>query len=81
MKIKMIDKKYRDEAESRYKEIIDRAFMYGDVMEHTVIERTRSSSTVADSEYTINLKMEFRSSEVDIDKLEEAIRKIMDSLK
>ena len=76
----MIDKKYRDEAEARYKEIIDRAFMYGDVMEHTVIERTRSSSTVADSEYTINLKMEFRSSEVDIDKLEEAIQKIMDSL-
>ena len=76
----MIDKKYRDEAEVRYKDIIDRAFMYGDVMEHTVIERTRSSSTVADSEYTINLKMEFRSSEVDIDKLEEAIQKIMDSL-
>ena len=76
----MIDKKYRDEAEGRYKDIIDRAFMYGDVMEHTVIERTRSSSTVADSEYTINLKMEFRSSEVDIDKLEEAIKKIMDSL-
>ena len=77
----MIDKKYRDEAELRYKDIIERAFMYGDVMEHTVIERTRSSSTVADSEYTINLKMEFRSSEVDIDKLEEAIQKIMDSLK
>ena len=76
----MIDKKYRDEAELRYKDIIDRAFMYGDVMEHTVIERTRSSSTVADSEYTINLKLEFRSSEVDIDKLEEAIQKIMDSL-
>ena len=76
----MIDKKYRDEAELRYKDIIDRAFMYGDVMEHTVIERTRSSSTVADSEYTINLKIEFRSSEVDIDKLEEAIKKIMDSL-
>ena len=76
----MIDKKYRDEAELRYKDIIERAFMYGDVMEHTVIERTRSSSTVADSEYTINLKMEFRSSEVDIDKLEEAIQKIMDSL-
>ena len=77
----MIDKKYRDEAEGRYKDIIERAFMYGDVMEHTVIERTRSSSTVADSEYTINLKMEFRSSEVDIDKLEEAIQKIMDSLR
>ena len=76
----MIDKKYRDEAELRYKDIIERAFMYGDVMEHTVIERTRSSSTVADSEYTINLKMEFRSSEVDINKLEEAIQKIMDSL-
>ena len=76
----IIDKKYRDEAELRYKDIIERAFMYGDVMEHTVIERTRSSSTVADSEYTINLKMEFRSSEVDIDKLEEAIQKIMDSL-
>lgn len=76
----MIDKKYRDEAELRYKDIIDRAFMYGDVMEHTAIERTRSSSTVADSEYTINLKMEFRSSEVDINKLEEAIQKIMDSL-
>ena len=76
----MIDKKYRDEAELLYKAIIDRAFMYGDVMEHTVIERTRSSSTVADSEYTINLKMEFISSEVDIDKLEEAIQKIMDSL-
>ena len=76
----MIDKKYRDEAEGRYKDITDRAFMYGDVMEHTVIERTRSSSTVADSEYTINLKMEFRSSEIDIDKLEEAIQKIMDSL-
>ena len=76
----MIDKKYRDEAETKHKAIIDRAFMYGDVMEHTVIERTRSSSTVADSEYTINLKMEFRSSEVDIDKLEEAIQKIMDSL-
>ena len=76
----MIDKKYRDEAELRYKDIIERAFMYGDVMEHTVIERTRSSSTVADSEYTINLKMEFRSSEVDIDKLEDAIQKIMDSL-
>ena len=76
----MIDKKYRDEAELLYKDIIDRAFMYGDVMEHTVIERTRSSSTVADSEYTINLKMEFRSSEVDIDKLEAAIQKIIDSL-
>ena len=76
----MIDKKYRDEAELLYKDIIDRAFMYGDVMEHTVIERTRSSSTVADSEYTINLKIEFRSSEFDIDKLEEAIQKIMDSL-
>ena len=74
----MID--YRDDAELLYKDIIDRAFMYGDVMKHTVIERTRSSSTVADSEYTINLKMEFRSSEVDIDKLEEAIQKIMDSL-
>ena len=76
----MIDEKYRDEAEARYMDIIDMAFIYGDVMEHTVIERTRSSSTVADSEYTINLKMEFRSSEVDIDKLEEAIQKIMDSL-
>ena len=73
----MID--YRDEAELLYKDIIDRAFMYGDVMEHTVIERTRSSSTVADSEYTINLKMEFRSSEVDISKLEEAIQNLMDS--
>ena len=75
----MIDYRDRDEAHTLYKDIIDKAFMYGDVMEHTVIERTRSSSTVADSEYTINLKMEFRSSEVDISKLEEAIQNLMDS--
>ena len=53
----MIDKRYRDEAHDKYKNIIDKAFMYGDVMEHIVIERTKSSSSVSDSEYTINLKM------------------------
>ena len=75
----MIDKRYREEAHDKYKNIIDKAFMYGDVMEHIVIERTKSSSSVSDSEYTINLKMEFRSSEVDISKLEEAIQNLMDS--
>lgn len=75
----MIDKRDRDEAYGKYKNIIDRAFMYGDVMENIAIERTRSSSSVSDSEYMINLKMEFRSSEVDISKLEESIQKLMDS--
>ena len=70
----MIDKRYRDEAHEKYKNIIDKAFMYGDVMEHIVIERTKSSSSVSDSEYTINIKMEFRGSEVDISKLEKAVR-------
>ena len=70
----MIDKRYRDEAHGKYKNIIDKAFMYGDIMEHIEIARTKSSSSVSDSEYTINLKMEFRSSEVDISKLEESTR-------
>ena len=70
----MIDKRYRDEAYGKYKNIIDQAFMYGDIMEHIAIERTKSSSSVSDREYTINLKMVFRSSEGDISKLEESTR-------
>ena len=70
----MIDKRYRDEAHDKYKHIIDNAFMYGDFMENTIVERTKSSSSVSDSEYMINIKMEFRGSEVDISKLEKATR-------
>ena len=73
----MIDKKYRDEAEGRYKDIIERAFMYGDVMEHISVNRTKSSSTDGPSEYTIELKLEFKSSEVDISKLEDGVENIL----
>ncbi len=75
----MIDKRYRDEAELRFKAILDKAFMYGDVMEHISVNRTKSSSTDGPSEYTIELKLEFKSTEVDIANLEEYIQKIMDT--
>ena len=75
----MIDKRYRKEAELRFKAILDKAFMYGDVMEHISVNRTKSSSTDGPSEYTIELKLEFKSTEVDIANLEEYIQKIMDT--
>ena len=75
----MIDKRFRKEAELRFKAILDKAFMYGDVMEHISVNRTKSSSTDGPSEYTIELKLEFKSTEVDIANLEEYIQKIMDT--
>ena len=53
--------------------------MYGDVMEHISVNRTKSSSTDGPSEYTIELKLEFKSTEVDIANLEEYIQKLMDT--
>ena len=73
----MIDKRYRDEAELRFKAILDKAFMYGDIMEHISVNRTKSSSTDGPSEYTIELKLEFKSSEVDISKLEDGVENIL----
>ena len=73
----MIDKRYREEAHDKYKNIIDKAFMYGDVMEHISVNRTKSSSTDGPSEYTIELKLEFKSSEVDISKLEDGVENIL----
>ena len=73
----MIDKRFRKEAELRFKAILDKAFMYGDVMEHISVNRTKSSSTDGPSEYTINLMMVFRSSEVDISKLEDGVENIL----
>ena len=75
----MIDRRFRKEAELRFKAILDKAFMYGDVMEHISVNRTKSSSTDGPSEYTIELKLEFKSTEVDIANLEEYIQKIMDT--
>ena len=75
----MIDRGFRKEAELRFKAILDKAFMYGDVMEHISVNRTKSSSTDGPSEYTIELKLEFKSTEVDIANLEESIQKIMDT--
>ena len=73
----MIDKRYRDQAHEKYKNIIDKAFMYGDIMEHISVNRTKSSSTDGPSEYTIELKLEFKSSEVDISKLEDGVENIL----
>ena len=75
----MIDKRYRKEAELRFKAILDKAFMYGDIMEHISVNRTKSSSTDGPSEYTIELKLEFKSSEVDISKLEDGVENILSS--
>ena len=75
----MIDRRFRKEAELRFKAILDKAFMYGDVMEHISVNRTKSSSTDGPSEYTINLMMVFRSSEVDISKLEDGVENILSS--
>ena len=36
----MIDKGFRKEAELRFKAILDKAFMYGDIMEHISVNRT-----------------------------------------
>ena len=73
----MIDKGFRKEAELRFKAILDKAFMYGDIMEHISVNRTKSSSTDGPSEYTIELKLEFKSSEVDISKLEDGVENIL----
>ena len=75
----MIDKGFRKEAELRFKAILDKAFMYGDIMEHISVNRTKSSSTDGPSEYTIELKLEFKSSEVDISKLEDGVENILSS--
>ena len=75
----MIDRGFRKEAELRFKAILDKAFMYGDIMEHISVNRTKASSTDGPSEYTIELKLEFKSTEVDIANLEEYIQKIMDT--
>lgn len=75
----MIDKRYRTEAQERLRNITNRSFMYGDIMEHISVERTKSSGTDTDSTFTINLKLEFKSTEVDIANLEESIQKIMDT--
>lgn len=73
----MIDRGFRKEAELRFKAILDKAFMYGDIMEHISVNRTKSSSTDGPSEYTIELKLEFKSSEVDISKLEDGVENIL----
>ena len=73
----MIDSGFRKEAELRFKAILDKAFMYGDIMEHISVNRTKSSSTDGPSEYTIELKLEFKSSEVDISKLEDGVENIL----
>ena len=73
----MIDRGFRKEAEVRFKAILDKAFMYGDIMEHISVNRTKSSSTDGPSEYTIELKLEFKSSEVDISKLEDGVENIL----
>ena len=75
----MIDRGFRKEAEVRFKAILDKAFMYGDIMEHISVNRTKSSSTDGPSEYTIELKLEFKSSEVDISKLEDGVENILSS--
>ena len=75
----MIDRGFRKEAELRFKAILDKAFMYGDIMEHISVNRTKSSSTDGPSEYTIELKLEFKSSEVDISKLEDGVENILSS--
>ena len=75
----MIDRGFRKEAELRFKAILDEAFMHGDIMEHISVNRTKSSSTYGPSEYTINLMMVFRSSEVDISKLEDGVENILSS--
>ena len=75
----MIDRGFRKEAELRFKDILDKAFMYGDIMEHISVNRTKSSSTDGHSEYTIELKLEFKSSEVDISKLEDGVENILSS--
>ena len=53
----MIDKRYRTEAQERLRNITNRSFMYGDIMEHISVERTKSSGTDTDSTFTINLKL------------------------
>ena len=73
----MIDKRYRDEAQERLRNITNRSFMYGDIMEHISVERTKSSGTDADSTFTIELKLEFRSSDIDIRMLEAGIERII----
>ena len=73
----MIDRGFRKEAELRFKAILDKAFMYGDIMEHVSVNRTKSSSTDGPSEYTIELKLEFRSSDIDIRLLEAGIERII----
>ena len=73
----MIDRGFRKEAELRFKAILDKAFMYGDIMEHISVNRTKASSTDGPSEYTIELKVEFKSSEVDISKLEDGVENIL----
>ena len=73
----MIDRGFRKEVELRFKAILDKAFMYGDIMEHVSVNRTKSSSTDGPSEYTIELKLEFKSSEVDISKLEDGVENIL----
>ena len=75
----MIDRGFRKEAEERFKAILYKAFMYGDIMEHISVNRTKSSSTDGPSEYTIELKLEFKSSEVDISKLEDGVENILSS--
>ena len=73
----MIDKRYRDEAHVRFSNILGRSFLYGDILEHLSVNRTKSSSTDGPSEYTIELKLEFKSSEVDISKLEDGVENIL----
>lgn len=75
----MIDKRYRDEAHVRFSNILGRSFLYGDILEHLSVNRTKTSATDTDSLFTINLKLEFKSTEVDIANLEESIQKIMDT--
>ena len=73
----MIDKRYRDEAHVRLSNILGRAFLYGDILEHLSVNRTKTSATDADSLFTIELKLEFRSSDIDIRLLEAGIERII----
>ena len=72
-----IDKRYRDEAHVRFSNILQRSFLYGDILEHLSVNRTKTSATDADSLFTIELKLEFRSSDIDIRMFEAGIERII----
>ena len=73
----MIDKRYRDEAHVRFSNILGRAFLYGDILEHLSVNRTKTSATDKDTLFTIELKLDFKSSDIDIRMLEAGIERII----